>query len=317
MKAATFPLGPFTPAPGNPVLRPRGTGWESANVYNPAAIVVDDRVALLYRAHADDRVSSIGLAWSDDGIHFDREDDPIFAPTETYEVLGCEDPRVTRIEGTYYLTYTGYSDAGAQLCLATSTDLHSWERHGPLFPGFNTWRTLPYGPGLQPQWSKAGVIHPKQIQGRWWMWFGEGNIHAATSDDLLHWTPVAPDDRPMLKPTAGRWDETLVEIGAPPIATEDGLLIFLSNGARAASFEDVDYRAGQFAVTLSDPSTVVAELTRPWLAPQSFEDTHGMVANVTFVTGLVSFHEQWFAYYGQSDTTIGVAIFDPEAASWA
>ncbi|MCU1413771.1 MAG: glycosylase [Microbacteriaceae bacterium] len=317
MRSATFPLGPFTPHPENPVLRPRGDGWESANVYNPAAIVVDDSVVLLYRAHSVDKLSRLGLARSADGIHFEREDEPVFIPEAEYEVGGCEDPRITRADDTFYLTYTGLGEAGAQLCLATSTDLRDWTRHGPLFPGFNTWRNLPYGAGPLPAWSKAGVIHPERIDGKYWMWFGEGTIHAATSDDLLHWTPVAEDTKPMVSPTPGRWDDTLVEIGAPPVATDDGLLIFLSNGAHADSPTEVDYRGGQFAVALSDPSTVLASLDRPWLRPQTHEDTTGMVANVTFVEGLVAFHDRWFAYYGQSDTTIGVAIFDPSTQNWS
>ncbi|GAB3569047.1 glycoside hydrolase family 130 protein [Amycolatopsis endophytica] len=306
---ATFPLGPFTPSPANPILRPRGEGWESGNLYNPAAIVVDDRVALLYRAHAEDRVSRIGLAWSDDGVRFDREDDPVLFPEHDYERAGCEDPRVTRVGDTFYLTYTGFDGARAQLCLATSPDLRGWAKHGPLFPGFNTWRTLPYGPG-GPTWSKAGVIHPEPLGGRYWMWFGEGTIHAATSPDLLHWTPVADDEHPMHTPTPGAWDSTLVEIGAPPVRTGDGLLVFLTNGATASSPTEVDYRCGQIAVSVDDPATVVARTPEPWLTPTSYEDTHGMIANVTFVEGLVWFRERWLAYYGQSDTTLAVAICD-------
>ena len=300
-----FPLGPFQPSADNPVLVPRGTGWESGNVYNPAAVVVDGQVVLLYRAHAADRVSRIGLARSDDGIHFAREPEPVVVPEYDYEREGCEDPRLTRIDGTYYLTYTGYDGTCAQLCLATSPDLRTWTKHGPLFPGFNTWRPLPYGP--RGAWSKAGVIHPEPIGGRYWMWFGEGTIHAATSTDLLHWTPVADDLHPMHAPTPGAWDGTLVEIGAPPVRTDDGLLVFLTNGATASSPTEVDYRCGQIAVAESDPATVVARTAEPWLRPTSYEDTHGMVANVTFVEGLVAFGGAWIAYYGQSDTTIGVA----------
>src|SRR4051794_18640534 len=69
---AEFPLGPFTPHDANPILRPQGDGWESSSVYNPAAVVKDGKVVLLYRAHADDIVSHVGLATSDDGIHFER-----------------------------------------------------------------------------------------------------------------------------------------------------------------------------------------------------------------------------------------------------
>jgi len=96
---ASFPLGPFTPYEGNPILRPRGDSWESANLYNPAALVDGDEVLLLYRAHADDIVSHIGLARSRDGVNFTREDQPILSPAEDYERYGCEDPRIARIDG--------------------------------------------------------------------------------------------------------------------------------------------------------------------------------------------------------------------------
>jgi predicted GH43/DUF377 family glycosyl hydrolase len=56
---------------------------------------------------------------------------------------------------------------------------------------------------------------------------------------------------------------------------------------------------------------VLARLQEPWLRPQTFEDTHGLVSNVTFVEGLVKFRGKWFAYYGQSDTTLAVAVADP------
>jgi predicted GH43/DUF377 family glycosyl hydrolase len=311
MSTATFPLGPFEPNAANPILGPQGTGWESANLYNPAAIVVDDRVVLLYRAHGADRVSRIGLASSADGLVFEREPEPVLVPEHDYERGGCEDPRISRIAGTYYLTYTGYDGATAQLCLATSTDLHEWTKHGPLFPGFNTWANLPYGP--DKPWSKAGVIHPEPIDGQYYLYFGEGEIFYATSTDLLHWTPC-DNAKPIYSPRPGRWDGTLVEIGAPPVATADGLLVFLNNNARAKSATEVDYRCGQFAIAVSDPTRVVARMPEPWLRPQSFEDTHGMIANVTFVEGLVDFHDRWFAYYGQSDTTLAVAVFDPAIA---
>lgn len=303
MTLARYPLGPFIPAEANPILRPQGDGWESTNLYNPAAVVVADRVVLLYRAHAADRVSRIGLASSEDGLHFEREAAPVLVPEHDYERAGCEDPRISRIGDTYYLTYTGYDGSTAQLCLATSTDLHSWRKLGPIVPGFNTWATLPYGP--DKPWSKAGVIYPEPIGGLYYLYFGEGAIFYATSPDLVNWTPC---DKPIYERSASGWDDTLVEIGAPPVLTEDGRLLFLVNGAHATSPSSVDYRCGQFAIDLADPTRVVAREPEPWLRPQSFEDTHGMVSNVTFVEGLVLFHKRWFAYYGQSDTTLAVAL---------
>lgn len=313
---ASFPLGPFTPYEGNPILRPRGDSWESANLYNPAALVDGDEVLLLYRAHADDIVSHIGLARSRDGVTFTREDAPILSPVEDYERYGCEDPRIAVIDGTYYLTYTGWDRHSAQLCLATSTDLRTWTRHGPLFDDFDTFKTMdPRG----FNWSKAGVIVPRKMHGKWWMYFGEGGIYWATSDDLIHWTPGTPDTEPMYSPTPGTWDEALVEIGTSPVVTDNGLLVMLTNGATRTVHDDgtvdVDYRCGQIAIDPDEPTKVIARMQEPWLRPQSFEDLHGLVSNVTFVEGLVKFHGKWFAYYGQSDTTLAVAIHDP-AEPW-
>lgn len=81
---AEFPLGPFRPYQQNPILRPRGDGWESASVYNPAAIVSDAEVVLLYRAHAEDLVSHVGLATSSDGYEFSRRADPVLSPSEPF-----------------------------------------------------------------------------------------------------------------------------------------------------------------------------------------------------------------------------------------
>lgn len=313
---ATFPLGPFVPYAGNPILRPRGSSWESANLYNPAALTDGDEVLLLYRAHAQDIVSHIGLARSTDGFTFEREDEPILSPTEDYERFGCEDPRIAVVDGTYYLTYTGWDRRLAQLCLATSTDLRTWTKHGPLFGDFDTFATVdPRGHA----WSKAGVIVPRKMHGKWWMYFGEGAIYWATSDDLIHWTPGTPDTEPMYEPTPGTFDADLVEIGASPVLAENGLLVLLTNGAtRTVGSDgrvDVDYRCGQIAIDPDHPTQVLARMQVPWLAPQTFEDTHGLVANVTFVEGLVFFDGKWLAYYGQSDTTLAVAVHDP-ARPW-
>jgi beta-1,2-mannosidase len=304
---AQFPLGPFTPYHANPIMRPQGDGWESASVYNPAALVKDDQVVLLYRAHADDIVSHVGLATSDDGIQFERRAEPVLSPTEPYEEFGAEDPRVTEIDGTYYLTYTGWDRRNARLCLATSTDLVRWTKHGPLFPDFNTFR--PQGNGVDGPWSKAGGILPVPVDGRYLMYFGEGSIWYAWSDDLIHWTPC-PNDEPVMTPTPkGTFGEYLVEVGPPPVVTDNGLILLVHNAA--VKFDDgaVRYTSGQLLFHPDEPGSILAQMNRPWLEPQTYEDTHGLVSNVTFVEGLVLFKDTWFAYYGQSDSTLGVATY--------
>ena len=286
---AEFPLGPFTPHDANPILRPQGDGWESSSVYNPAAVVKDDKVVLLDRGRADDIISHVGLATSDDGIHFDRHPEPVLSPTEDYERFGCEDPRVTEIDGTYYLTYT------------------AWEKHGPLFPDFNTFE--PNAQDTPTPWSKAGAILDRQVNGRWLMYFGEGSIYHAWSDDLIHWEP-APQDEPLMLPTPkGTFREFLVEVGPQPIVTSSGLILLLHNAA--VKFEDgtVRYTCGQLLFHPDRPTEIMAQMNYPWLEPTSFEDQHGLVSNVTFIEGLVHLKGTWFAYYGQSDSTLGVATY--------
>jgi len=304
---ATFPLGPFTPYDANPILRPQGDTWESSNVYNPAAVVVGDKVALLYRAHADDIISHVGLAFSNDGIHFERHPEPVLSPTEDYEIYGAEDPRVTEVDGTYYMTYTGWDRKNAQLCLATSVDLLTWEKHGPMFSDFNTFE--PVGNGVPGNWSKAGGILATPIDGKYLMYFGEGSIYYAWSQDLIHWTPC-PQDEPIMVPTApGTFGEFLVEVGPQPIITDNGLILLLHNAAVKNADGTVRYTCGQLLFDPKRPTEIMAQMNYPWLEPTTFEDQNGLVSNVTFVEGLVHFKGTWFAYYGQSDSTLGVATY--------
>jgi hypothetical protein len=191
-----YPLGPFVRDPANPILQPTDQPWESKFVFNPAAVVKDGLVQLLYRAQGPDLRSSIGLATSADGVHFRRRSEPVLVATEPYELPGgCEDPRVVTVGGTYYMTYTGYDGTSARLCLATSRDLVHWTKHGPMFPDFQT-------RGVGKPWSKSGailttpVVDPATGRRRYVMYFGDKDIYYAWSDDL----PAGADHRQRLHP---------------------------------------------------------------------------------------------------------------------
>jgi predicted GH43/DUF377 family glycosyl hydrolase len=103
----------------------------------------------------------------------------------------------------------------------------------------------------------------------------------------------------------------LVETGPQPIRTRTGHVLLMHNSAVVQADGGVYYACGQVLIDPHRPDVVVAKLTEPWLAPSTYEDHHGLVSNVTFVEGLVFHRGTWFAYYGQSDTTIGVATFTP------
>ncbi|MFC1746798.1 hypothetical protein ACFLZR_00500, partial [Candidatus Neomarinimicrobiota bacterium] len=154
-----FPFEEFIKYDHNPILSPRGNGFESDGVFNPAAIVVNDTIYLFYRAQDENGRSSIGLAKSVDGINFERNPEPLIVAEEDYEIPGgCEDPRIVRVLDTYYLTYTAYDGNTARLALASSNDLLHWEKHGPLLPSSG--------------WTKSGAIITEQVNGRYGMYFG-------------------------------------------------------------------------------------------------------------------------------------------------
>ncbi len=153
----TWAMGPFTrPEGANPAIRPNPASlfrcpirnddvrWEALHTFNPAAIVKDNSVYILYRAEDDSgkmtighHTSRLGLARSSDGVHFQREPEPIVFPARDSQQKrewqgGCEDPRLVENEyGTYVLMYTQWNNKVPRLAVATSNDLRHWEKHGP------------------------------------------------------------------------------------------------------------------------------------------------------------------------------------------
>jgi beta-1,2-mannosidase len=298
-----YPLEPFVRDPANPILRPTNRRWESRFVFNPAAIVKDGLVHLLYRAQGPDGRSSIGLGISSDGVHFDRLNKPVMEATEPFELPGgCEDPRVVERGGTYFMTYTGYDGVSARLCLATSRDLLSWTKHGPLFPDFRT-RTV------DKPWSKSGAILTTPQNGLYYMYFGDVDIYYATSPDLIHWT-AGPVDDPVMRPQPDTYTARLLEPGPPPLITENGYILLIHNAAAHDPDGKLIYRAGQALIDPADPTRELARLTTPFLVPETPEEVSGQVNNVVFVEGLVAYKGEWLMYYGQGDAGVGLLHAD-------
>lgn len=268
--------GLFTKYEDNPIMGPQGDGFEAMAVFNPTVIVEDGIFYMLYRAEDRKGVSRIGLAESEDGINFVRRSEPVLSPTEKYEFWGgCEDPRVVKIEDTYYLTYTAYNGWRAKLALATSTDLIHWEKHGVIIP----W-----------PWSKAGAIVPQRINGRYVMYFGDSSIWIAHSDDLISWDVV---NEPVMKT---RPDPI-------PIMTEQGILL-IYNGWN----DNITYKIGAVLFSKDDPTRILKRLDQPILEPTEVSELRGQVPNVVFASGLVQHEGVWYLYYGGADNCIGVAI---------
>src|SRR5687768_1062124 len=254
-KEYSWALLPFTKADEvNPILLPDTNAtflcpvrnatvqWEEKDVFNPAAVVRNDTVFLLYRA--EDSIgkfagtSRIGLAWSTDGLHFTKHPTPVLYPdndpAKIYEWEGgCEDPRIVEDEnGTYYMTYTAYDGDKARLLIASSKDLYHWTKHGHAFKNDTA---------QVNKWSKSGSIICKyengkaiaiKINGKYYMYWGDTDIFLAVSDDLINWSPVADDKgnaRTIFGPRSKKFDSDLVEPGPPAMLTDKGILLIYNS----------------------------------------------------------------------------------------
>ena len=295
--------------------------WSEKNVLNPAAVVKDGKVYLLYRSQDSAMTSRVGLAVSDDGLHFTKMPEPVLFPAEDsmkkYEWKGgVEDPRIVESEsGEYILTYTSYDGKTARLCLATSKDLQHWTKQGLVLKDAK----------YKDTWSKSGAIVAEKkdnkivavkINGKYWMYFGDTDLFIATSDDLIHWTVAENEESKkmieVLHPRMGYFDSRLVEPGPFALLQKDGIVL-IYNGSNAANFNDTalpkfTYSAGQALFDKNNPYKLINRSEKSFIKPDKDYERVGEVNEVCFVEGLVFFKNKWFLYYGTADSKIAVAV---------
>jgi predicted GH43/DUF377 family glycosyl hydrolase len=345
---AQWMLGPFSrPEDAQPVITSRPESvftdpildkpvhWEALHTFNPAAVVRDGKVYVLYRAEDDSgtmqigmHTSRLGLAVSDDGVHFTREATPVFYPAKDSEQArewpgGTEDPRIIeRPDGGYVITYTQWNRETYRVGIATSPDLHIWTKHGPAF-GMGKYGGLKYkSAGIVTECVTKGrciaaKIGTSKSGGRYWMYWGEGEIHLATSEDLVHWTPVeGADGQPkvFMRARRGKFDSGLPEVGPPPVLTKAGVVL-LYNGKNAEGagrdrkLAPGTYAVGQALFAAHDPAKLLARTDQPFFQPKlDWEQSGQYAAGTTFAEGLVWFHDRWWLYYGCADSRVGVAM---------
>ena len=331
-------LGPLSNTVFDCPVRGERVNWEEKDVFNPACVVRNGKIYMLYRA--EDKVgkfagtSRLGLAVSSDGLKFKRLPQPVFYPDndalKKYEWEGgCEDPRVVETEaGLYVMTYTAYDGDKARLCVATSLDLLKWQKHGLAFQNFIK--------STRDFWSKSGSIVCRKvgdrlvatrINGKYWMYWGDvPQLYAATSDDLINWQPVVKINEANHQPAnvsdvncwsvasfrPGKHDYRLLEPGPPALLTKDGIVL-IYNGMNDSQNGDKTlpegtYAAGQLLFNAENPFELKDRSENYFLKPDKNYEIAGQVNHVCFVEGLVSYHGKWFLYYGTADSKIAVAV---------
>lgn len=300
----------------NPIIEPiLKHAWESQYTFNTAAVYEGGRIHLVYRAVGDGGISVLGYAVSRDGIHIDeRLDKPCYVPQEPFESPGekspvtpynfmsgggfggCEDPRITRIDGRFYMTYTAFNGIPRAALTSIKVDdflSKRWNWRKPVLI------SAPY------EIHKNWVIFPEKINGKYAI------LHSISPDILVdYFDNLEFDGKTYIKSyynsegRRGYWDSKVRGVGPPPIKTKDGWLILYH------AIDDLDpgrYKMGAMILDYNDPTKVLYRSDQPILEPEERYENEGFKAGVVYSCGAVVIEGELFVYYGGADTVICVA----------
>jgi len=238
-------------------------------------------------------ISHLRVVRSRDGRSIDSIDGARLEPATEYEEYGVEDPRITRIGDTFYITYVAVSRHGVATALASTRDFSSFQRHGIIFPPEN----------------KDVVLFPERIGGRYHALhrpagsasFTKPEMWIATSPDLSHW-----GGHEHFLGGTGEWAVGRVGAGTPPVRTSEGWLEVYHGNSQGHGDSDIGiYSAGVLLLDLEDPRRVLGA-SGPVFAPETAFEREGYVPNVVFPTGIVVRGGTALIYYGAADTVTGV-----------
>lgn len=312
----------------NPVLKPiTRHSWEAFATFNPAAIVLDGRIHLLYRAQGYDGLSVLGYAVSTDGIHIDeRHSEPVFVPSQAghgkygdkgYTNVsgggtgGCEDPRLIEIDGTIYLIYVSFDGVhppGVALSYISKKDFVAKRFR------FSRPKLISRPGQIQKNW----VLFPKKIDGKYAVLHGiSPKIRIEYIDD-----PKALGDGKFIESLSSHggggyveatrlraWDNIVRGAGAPPLWTPHGWLVFY----HGMDMRDPGkYKVGAMLLDLEHPENVLRRSLEPVLEPETEYENGGHKRGVIYVCGAVIKDGRLFVYYGAADCTSAVAVADAE-----
>jgi predicted GH43/DUF377 family glycosyl hydrolase len=318
------------------ILNKTQAGFEKEGVLNPAAIREGDTVHIFYRAVRKGNYSTIGYCKLDGPLTVaNRMDVPVVLPNGDTESHGVEDPRITKIDGTYYLTYTAYDGVNALGALATSKELPHFEKKGIIVPqmSYEAFRLLAESKGPINErynrynergrvrkkegkeiwmWDKNVIFFPRRINGKLHFLHrirpdiqivAVNNIEDLTQeywqDYFLHF-----DEKIVMAP---KYDHEVSYIGGgcPPIETEHGWLL-IYHGVHD-TIKGFVYSACAALLDLENPQKVIARLPYPMFQPEFAWEIEGEVNNVCFPTGTALFDDKLYIYYGAADEQIACA----------
>ncbi|MCY7409199.1 MAG: hypothetical protein LH473_02925 [Chitinophagales bacterium] len=318
------------------LLKKTALAFENDGVLNPAAIRDGEFVHIFYRAVRKGNYSTIGYCRLEGPLTVkERNETPVLIPQFDYESHGVEDPRITHIDGVYYLTFTTYDGLNAMGALATSTDLINWERKGLIVPQFsyeefrklaecnaplnekylrysahNKILAAPDKKALL--WDKNVVFFPRRINGKlYFLHRIRPDIQIASVNNLQEITKkfwenyfLHLDENIVLQPKHEH-EVSYIGAGCPPIETEHGWLL-IYHGVHDSP-EGYVYSACAALLDLENPQKEITRLPYALFKPEHEWELNGEVNNVVFPTGAVLFDDTLYIYYGAADERIATA----------
>ena len=296
----------------NPIILPRKEyGWEAWQTFNPGVVLLDQKIHFVYRAIGTDGISRLGYAVSKDGITINEQSPyPVYEHKTNNEGVfnvysffsggsfgGAEDPRLARVgnEDTLYMIYTVCND-GLRVGLSSIkvedflNKKWKWKRPMLISP-----------PG---QVHKNWLLFPEKINGKYAILHSiNPHVQIAYLDSLEFGDKKYIESFHGGKPRKKYWDMWIRGVGAPPIKTNDGWLIFY----HAMDKDWSKYKVGAMLLDLKDPSKILYRSKKPVLEPKAMYENNGFKGGVVYVSGAVVKDGKLFVYYGGADSCVCVA----------
>lgn len=323
------------------VLHSRGFGFESSGILNPAIYQDGNRVRVYYRAVAQGNYSTIGYCELEGPLTIhDWLERPLLFPTRDFEHQGLEDPRIVKVDGVFYMLYTGYDGINALGCLATSVDGKNFLKLGIVVPviQYESFERLaesktPLG-GKYARYNKHShadkehqkrvvsikdvVLFPRKIKDKFWMMLRikpdiqlVSFYHFAELNAVFWENVLCSIHAHNMLSAHYEHEVSYVGGGCPPIETKEGWLV-IYHGVH----DTVDGYVYVACATLFDLNNPVLERSRlpyPLFSPDQPFEKFGVVDNVCFPTGTAVFEGSLYIYYGAADTTIACASVSIDA----
>lgn len=320
------------------ILKKSTQDFENEAVLNPACIEKDGIVHMFYRAVRVGNYSSVGYCQLKDNKVIYRSMVPVIVPEYDYEKHGIEDPRITFLEGTYYLTYVAFDGTNARVALATSTDLVKFEKKGVI----STEMTYNLAEDLFVKskvkniyslfekyyremnddeillWAKDTFLFPKKINGKFALLLRVlPGIQIAYFDsfsdlDNKYWTSYFSklNEYIVLEPKF-EFENFGIGGGCPPIETDKGWLFIYHAIEEKNAIKT--YRAGAALLDKNDPTKILGRLNHPLFSPEQNWEKVGDVNNVVFPTGAILNGKNIDIYYGAADSVIALKTINLES----